>query len=73
MSADNVIGRSHRARRNRAEQIRDALVIAVIVLFTYSETSVVKDRVNVIGGRTRLSGIEGARTNVDGESVDMFV
>jgi len=50
MSADNVIGRSPRACRNRAKQIRHALVIVVIVLFTYSETSLLKDRVNVIGG-----------------------
>ena len=50
MSADNVIGRSPRGRRNRAKQIRHPLVIVVEIPFTYSETSVLKDRVNVISG-----------------------
>src|SRR5512141_3181678 len=50
VSADNVIGRSPRGRGNRAKQIRHALVIVVIILFTYSETSVLKDRMNVISG-----------------------
>jgi hypothetical protein len=50
MSADNVIGRSPCVRRNRGKQIRDALVIVVIILFTYRETSVLKDRMDVITG-----------------------
>ena len=50
VSANNVIGRSPCARWNRAKQIRYPLVIVVVILFTYSETSVLKDRVNVIGG-----------------------
>src|SRR5215216_1627573 len=50
VSADNVIGRSPRGSRKRAKQIRHALVIVVIILFTYSETSVFKNRVDVISG-----------------------
>ena len=47
MSADHVIGRSPRARRNRGKQIRYPLVIVVVILFTYSETSILKNRVSV--------------------------
>jgi hypothetical protein len=48
VSADNVIGRSLIGCRKRGKQIRHPLVVVVIILLSYDETSLLKDRVNII-------------------------
>ena len=48
VSANNVIGRSSSRRGNCGKQVRHALVVVVIILLSYDETSLLKDRVNIV-------------------------